>query len=144
MQGGARGLAVRAVGLMPITVYVIDPDPDERTWIESALAPSVEAVVVLDDGAALLAHLPAGEGACLIATAEPDETATLELVRELRDSLHQAKGMLGVVRVPRRSRHPISLPSMPRSRAWAQRRREDPVAIAALQTAVRSLRARLE
>ena len=69
---------------MPITVYVIDPDPDERTWIESALAPSVDAVVVLDDGAALLARLPAGEGACLIATAEPDETATLELVRELR------------------------------------------------------------
>ncbi len=57
MQGGARGLAVRAVGLMPITVYVIDPDPDERTWIESALAPSVDAVVVLDDGAALLAPL---------------------------------------------------------------------------------------
>jgi FixJ family two-component response regulator len=70
---------------MPITVYVIDPDPDERTWIESALTPSVGAVVVFDDGAALLARLPAGEGACLIATAEPDEAATLELVRELRD-----------------------------------------------------------
>ena len=75
---------MRAVGVMPITVYVIDPDPDERTWIESALAPSVDAVVVLDDGAALLARLPAGEGACLIATAERDETATLELVRGLR------------------------------------------------------------
>ena len=71
---------------MPITVYVIDPDPDERTWIQSALAPIVDAVVVLDDGAALLAHsLSGGEDACLVASAEPDNTATLELVRELRD-----------------------------------------------------------
>jgi FixJ family two-component response regulator len=83
-EGGARGLAVRAVGLMPITVYVIDPDLDGRKWIESALAPIAGTVVVLDDGAALVAHPPAGEGACLIATTEPDETATLELVRELR------------------------------------------------------------
>lgn len=70
---------------MPVTVYVIDPDPDERTWIESALAPSGHAVVVLDDRAALLARLPVPEGACLIAAAEPDETAILQLVRELRD-----------------------------------------------------------
>ena len=69
---------------MPITVYVIDPDPDERTWIQSALAPIVDAVVVLDDGAALLARPPACEGACLVASAEPDKTATLRLVRELR------------------------------------------------------------
>ena len=69
---------------MPTTVYVIDPDPDERTWIQSALAPIVDAVVVLDDGAALLANLLACEGACLVASAEPDETATLKLVRELR------------------------------------------------------------
>jgi two-component system response regulator FixJ len=69
---------------MPTTVYLIDPDPDERTWIQSTLASSVDAFVVLDDGAALLARLPAGEGACLIATAEPDEAATLKFVRELR------------------------------------------------------------
>jgi len=69
---------------MPITVYVIDPDPDERTWIQSALAPIVDAVVVLDDGAALLARPPACEGACLVASAEPDAPATLELVRKLR------------------------------------------------------------
>ena len=78
-------LAVRSPGLMPTTVYVIDPDPDERTWIQSTLASSADAFVVLENGAALLARLPAGEGACLIATAEPDEAATLELVRELRD-----------------------------------------------------------
>jgi DNA-binding NtrC family response regulator len=70
--------------MIPITVYVIDPDPVERTWIQSALAPSVNAVVILDDGAALLARLPVGAGACLIASAEPDEAATLRLVRELR------------------------------------------------------------
>ena len=75
---------MRTPGLMPITVYVIDPDPDERTWIQSALAPIAGTVVVLDDGAALLARLPASEGACLVASAEPDETATLKLVRELR------------------------------------------------------------
>ena len=69
---------------MPITVYVIDPDPDERIWIQSALASIVDTVVVLDDGAALLARLPACEGACLVASAEPDKTATLTLVRELR------------------------------------------------------------
>jgi DNA-binding NtrC family response regulator len=76
---------VRALGLMPITVYVIDPDPDERTWIESALAPIAGTVVVLDDGAALLARLGSDEDACLVASAEPDNTATLKLVRDLRD-----------------------------------------------------------
>ena len=75
---------MRSLGLMPITVYVIDPDPDERTWIQSALAPIVDTVVVLDDGAALVARPPACEGACLVASAEPDKAATLKLVRELR------------------------------------------------------------
>jgi FixJ family two-component response regulator len=69
---------------MSTTVYVIDPDPREWTWIQSALAPSFDAVVLLDGGAALLARLPACERACLIASAEPDETGTLGLVRELR------------------------------------------------------------
>jgi len=76
---------MRALGLMPITVYVIDPDPDERAWIQSALAPIAGTVVVLDDGAALLARLGSDEDACLVASAEPDNTATLKLVRELRD-----------------------------------------------------------
>ena len=78
---------MRALGLMPTTIYVIDPDPDERTWIESTLGPIVDAVVFLDDGAALLARIgiSGGKDACLVASAEPDNTATLELVRELRD-----------------------------------------------------------
>jgi two-component system response regulator FixJ len=69
---------------MPTTVYVVDPDPDERKWIESALASRVEAIVFFDDAAALLAHQPILEGACLIASTEPDAAAALELVRELR------------------------------------------------------------
>jgi FixJ family two-component response regulator len=69
---------------MPTTVYAIESDPDERSWIESTLAPTVGAVVFLDDGATLLARPPSGEGACLIASAEPDAATTLELVRELR------------------------------------------------------------
>jgi DNA-binding NtrC family response regulator len=68
---------------MATTVYVIDPDPDERTWIQSALAPSVDAVVVLDGGSSLFAN-PLSEGTCLVASAEPAEAATLKLVRDLR------------------------------------------------------------
>jgi FixJ family two-component response regulator len=69
---------------MVTTVYVIDPDPGERAWIHSTLADGAIAVVILDDGAGLLARLPAPEPACLVASAEPDPAATLELVRELR------------------------------------------------------------
>jgi FixJ family two-component response regulator len=69
---------------MVTTVYVVDPDPDERTWIQSVLARSVDAVVFLDDASALLTHPPGCEDACLVASAEPDEAATLKLVRDLR------------------------------------------------------------
>jgi FixJ family two-component response regulator len=72
---------------MPSTVYVIEPDPNERSWIRSALASNVDAVVFLDDCAALLASpRPGSERACLIASAEPDQAATLKLVRDLRSS----------------------------------------------------------
>ncbi len=54
---------------MATTVYVVDPDPDERTWIESVLAPTVEAVVFFDDADALLAHQPIREDACLLVAA---------------------------------------------------------------------------
>lgn len=69
---------------MATTVYVVDPDPDERKWIESVLAPTVEAVVFLDDAAALLAHQPIRADACLVAATEPCGAGALELVRELR------------------------------------------------------------
>jgi len=69
---------------MATTVYVLDADPDERKWIEGALASTVDAVIFFEDEGALLTRVPASEGACLIASAEPDEAATLKLVRELR------------------------------------------------------------
>jgi FixJ family two-component response regulator len=65
------------------TAYVVDPDLEERKWIEAILSPSVEAVG-LDDAEALLAVLVGREGACLIVSVEPNEAAALELVRELR------------------------------------------------------------
>jgi len=68
---------------MPATVFVISPENDERKWIEATLAPSIGAVVFVDDGAALLARLPATP-ACLVAAAEPDAGVALQLVRELR------------------------------------------------------------
>jgi FixJ family two-component response regulator len=71
---------------MATTVYVVEPDPDEQRWIRSALASSVDAVIFVDDGAVLLASPPCGEGACVIASAEPDPAATLKLVRDLRSS----------------------------------------------------------
>jgi len=69
---------------MPTTVYVADSDAAERAWIQSSLGRSVDAVVFVDDGQALLANVPDAEGACLIASAEPDDGAIRELVRELR------------------------------------------------------------
>lgn len=66
------------------TAYVVDPDPEECKRIQATLAPSVKAVHSLDDAEALLAVLGFREGACLIVSVEPDEAATLELVRELR------------------------------------------------------------
>ena len=69
---------------MGTSVFVIDPDLEERTRIESALRPGGASVVFVADGADLIACAPSCESACLIASAEPDEAATLELVRELR------------------------------------------------------------
>jgi FixJ family two-component response regulator len=69
---------------MPTTVYVVEPDPGERAWIQSSLGRSVDAVVFIEDAAALLAEVPGADGACLIASAERDGAATLGLVRELR------------------------------------------------------------
>ncbi|MFO1313392.1 MAG: hypothetical protein U1F41_15155 [Burkholderiales bacterium] len=69
---------------MPATVFVISPLQDDRKWIEVTLAPGVGAVVFVDDGAALLARLPATPAACLVTAAEPDARAALQLVRDLR------------------------------------------------------------
>lgn len=65
-------------------VFVIDSDLDEQERIEAALGPSGASVFFFNDAADFLARAPSCEFACLIAAAEPDEGATLGLVRELR------------------------------------------------------------
>lgn len=67
---------------MGTTVYVLDPDPDERTRIAAALTSHVDAVAFLDDIDALPAH--PGEGACLLVSAEPAESEAVSIIRELR------------------------------------------------------------
>jgi FixJ family two-component response regulator len=69
---------------MGTSIFVIDPDLEERKRIESALVPSGASVIFFEDGAGLLARPPSCAFACLIAAAEPDGAATLDLVRELR------------------------------------------------------------
>lgn len=71
---------------MPTTLYVVDPDPNDRAWIESALARQVDSIVFLDEGPDLPAKLPREPGSCLIASADEDQAATLRLVRALRAS----------------------------------------------------------
>jgi FixJ family two-component response regulator len=69
---------------MGTTVVVIVSDPQERKRIEAALVPSGMKVAFVDDAATLLACSTSAEFACLIAAAEPDGGATLDLVREFR------------------------------------------------------------
>jgi DNA-binding NtrC family response regulator len=71
---------------MATIIYVVDPDPDERKWIESALPKNVEAVLFMDGGPALRDRASSEPGACLILSAEADGAEALELVRELRRS----------------------------------------------------------
>jgi len=69
---------------MAATVFVVDPDPEERKWIEWVLAPVAASVVFLDNGAALAVHAPLPGEACLIAFADRDEAVALALLREFR------------------------------------------------------------
>lgn len=69
---------------MAHTVYVLEPDPAERSWIETALAGDGRALAFVDDAAALFGHLPAQAGDCLVCAAEPDAAQALDLVRRLR------------------------------------------------------------
>ena len=71
---------------MVATVYVVDADPQERKWIESALAPVSHAVVFVEDELELLDHARFRGEVCLIAFADRDELRALELIRKLRRS----------------------------------------------------------
>jgi len=66
------------------TVYVLERDPAECRWIESALADQVRKLIFLEDGTKLLDWLAAQGGDCLLCGAEPDASVALELVRSLR------------------------------------------------------------
>ena len=65
--------------------YVIDPDAEERKWIEGVLSQTAEVVSGFDDAEALPVLVAQREG-CIVIAVEPDEMATLELVRKLRRS----------------------------------------------------------
>ena len=69
---------------MGITVYVIDPDPVERNWIESVLARSVEAVVCLDGVDSLPADPSTDGPSCLVTSVEAGKQGALEIVLSLR------------------------------------------------------------
>ena len=71
---------------MPAAVLVIDPDDGNRGWIASALASADYVVEFVGDEAALFARLPSAQPACLVAFAEPDAHAALQLVRVVRRS----------------------------------------------------------
>ena len=65
--------------------YVIDPDAEERRWIEAVLSQTAEVVSGSDDVEGLPGLIDEREG-CIVIAVEPDEKATLELVKKLRRS----------------------------------------------------------
>lgn len=71
---------------MSTVIYIVDPDPQERSWIESTLSTSVDAVRTLDDADGLLALLGAHTGACLLISVDPNQESAIQLVRKLRES----------------------------------------------------------
>lgn len=68
---------------MPPTVYVVDPNPKDRAWIEASLSKAVAHLVFLEGGSSMLEKLKL-EGSCLLASADDDAAGTLQLVRTLR------------------------------------------------------------
>ncbi|MDM0109324.1 hypothetical protein QTH97_30640 [Variovorax sp. J22R24] len=70
---------------MTTTAYVVVARSSDRAWIAEALAGGVVDRVTFAAGdAAQIAALPSGPGDCLILSADEDDAATLQLVRELR------------------------------------------------------------
>lgn len=65
--------------------YVVDPDAEERIWIEAVLSQTAEVVSGFNDAEGLPGLVEEHEG-CIVIAVEPDERATLELIRKLRRS----------------------------------------------------------
>lgn len=63
--------------------YVVDPDAEERRWIEAVLSQTAEVVSGFNDAEGLPGLVEEREG-CIVIAVEPDERATLELIRKLR------------------------------------------------------------
>lgn len=70
---------------MATVVNVVVGDPRDRAWIEAALGPRAQLVLV-EGGHDLLARVTLGSGHCVIIACDDDEAATLRFVRELRSS----------------------------------------------------------
>ncbi len=71
---------------MGTVAYIVDPDPEERLWLENALAAGFESVCSLDAAGALPAEMGVAEDACLVLSVEPEEAIVVDLVRRLRES----------------------------------------------------------
>jgi FixJ family two-component response regulator len=65
-------------------VFVLDPDPGERSWIAAALAPAAGTVAFLDCADEVLHQCAAAGEACVIAFADQDAAGAVALVRSLR------------------------------------------------------------
>ena len=65
--------------------YVVDPDAEERRWIEAVISQTAEVVSGFNDAEGLPGLIEDREG-CIVIAVEPDEKATLDLVRKLRRS----------------------------------------------------------
>ncbi len=70
--------------MSPPKIYVLDPDPGERGWIAAVLAPAATSIAFLDRPDELLREPPASGEACMIAFADHDAAAAVELLRALR------------------------------------------------------------
>ena len=65
--------------------YVVNADAEERRWIEAVLSQTADVVSGFDNAGELPGSIEEREG-CIVIAVEPDETATLDLVRKLRRS----------------------------------------------------------
>ena len=70
--------------MTPPKVFVLDPEPRERGWIATVLGPAAASVAFLDGPDELLHQPPAAGLSCVIAFADQDAAAAVELVRTLR------------------------------------------------------------
>ena len=69
---------------MPETVYIIDPSPDERTRLATALAGAPLCVRSYESACRFLDQACAGSSGCVIASAQLADPDTRALIDEIR------------------------------------------------------------